>query len=103
VGVTVSITLRASGAIEVGVWVGTAAGIGDEVGSLSPTEVGVAYCPQREAFPPQDAIKKDAATQKMIILFTRLVRWWNYTCIKFINGIRWLAVENNKGRLLHSK
>jgi hypothetical protein len=55
----------------VGVVVITAGEIGDEVGGMPPSGVGVAYCPHNEAFPPQDAIKKVAGIKKLISRFTK--------------------------------
>jgi hypothetical protein len=81
VGIAVFTVSYVSGRSGVGVWVGTTAGTGDEVG-IPPGGVGVVYCPHSEALPPQEAIKKDVATKKLISLFTSSVRCWNYTCIK---------------------
>ena len=67
-GLTVSIT---KGLIVVGVVVATTAGAGEEVGGTPPNGVGVIYCPHKEAFPAQDASKKEAAIKKLISRFTK--------------------------------
>ena len=53
---------------------GTLVGAGDEVGGMPPGGVGVAYCPHREAFPPHEASKNEAATRKLVNRFTKKVR-----------------------------
>jgi len=55
----------------VGVCVTTTAGAGEDVEGIPPNGVGVAYCPHKEAFPPQDASKKEAAIKKPISRFTK--------------------------------
>ena len=78
-GLTVSTT---KGLTAVGVCVATIAGAGATVGGFPPGGVGVAYCPHKEAFPPQDASKKEAAIKILISRFTKGVRLGNYTFIK---------------------
>jgi hypothetical protein len=55
----------------VGVVVATTAGAGETVGEFPPDAVGVAYCPHKEAFPTQDASKKETAIKKLISRFTK--------------------------------
>ena len=52
-----------------GVWVGTTAG--EAVGGSPPNGVGVTYCPHKDAFPVQEASKKEAAIKKLISRFTK--------------------------------
>ena len=70
-GVTESIGSTTKGLTSAGVVVGTTAGAGDEVGGFPPNGVGVAYCPHKEAFPAQEASKKEAAIKKLMIRFTK--------------------------------
>jgi hypothetical protein len=80
VGVGVVVASITKGLIVVGVCVTTTAGIGDKVG-IPPGGVGVAYCPHRDAFPPQEASKKEATMKKLINRFTKLSAAGNYTFI----------------------
>jgi len=75
VGVGVAVFEMTSNTNGSGVWV-TVAGTGDEVGRIPPRGVGVVYCPHSEAFPPQDASKKDAAIKTLISRFTKKIRRW---------------------------
>jgi hypothetical protein len=69
-GVGVTVFAAASNAKASGVCVGMT-GMGDEVGGMPPSAVGVAYCPHKDAFPLQDASKKDAAIIELIRRFTK--------------------------------
>jgi len=73
-GVAGSVVSMTKGEIVSGVVVATTAGTGDELGTMPPRAVGVAYCPHREVFPPQDASKKEAAINTLKSLFTKKVR-----------------------------
>ncbi|RPH74326.1 hypothetical protein EHM76_03740 [bacterium] len=73
VDITVFVTASITNGREVFV---TTTGAGDVAGGTSPSAVGVAYCPHREAFPPHAdaARKKEAAIKKLISRFTKLIR-----------------------------
>lgn len=70
-GVTGSTVPTTKGLMAAGVCVATTAGAGEDVGGFPPIGVGVVYCPHREAFPAQDASKKEAAIKKLISRFTK--------------------------------
>jgi len=74
VGVNVVVTPNDSGSIGAGVSVTRLCGIGEEVGGIPPSGVGVAYCPHKEAFPMQDASMEDVIMRKMMARFTISVR-----------------------------
>jgi hypothetical protein len=74
VGVGIGVLVMSSGTNGSGVTVAIT-GEGVRVGRIPPGAVGVAYCPHREAFPTQDASKKEAAIKKLISRFTKGVRW----------------------------
>src|SRR5215212_4356275 len=84
VGVSASTTSSTNGSAVI---VTVIAGGGDDVGGMPPRAVGVAYCPHNEAFPPQDAIKKDAAIKILISRFTRGVRWWELYLYKGVRSL----------------
>lgn len=69
IGVTGSSVSMTTGLV--GVVVATTAGAGVDVGGTPPNAVGVTYCPHREAFPAQDASKKEAAIKKPMSRFTQ--------------------------------
>jgi hypothetical protein len=59
--VNVVVASTTNGPGRVGVSDSTTAGAGVEVGRDPPTEVGVVYCPHRDALPTQDAVIKETA------------------------------------------
>jgi hypothetical protein len=59
------------GGIAVGVVVGMITGAGEAVGGSPPSGVGVKYCPHKEAFPAQEASRKEAAIKKLVSRFTK--------------------------------
>jgi len=71
VGVTGATVSTTKGLITVGVIVATTAGAGEAVGGFPTNAVGVTYCPHKDAFPAQDASKKEAAINKLMSRFTK--------------------------------
>lgn len=71
VGVTGSVVAMTKGLMMVGVVVATTAGAGEDVGGSPLNAVGVTYCPHKEAFPAQEASKKEAAIKKLMSRFTK--------------------------------
>jgi len=71
VGITVFVTACVTNGLAGSV---AMAGMEGEVVGTPPSGVGVAYCPHNEAFPPQDASKKEAAIKALISRFTKLFR-----------------------------
>jgi hypothetical protein len=68
VGVTVGSTMNGV-TVEEGSVVAVT-GTGDGVAEAPPRGVGVAYCPQSDAFPAQEASSKEAAVIRPICRFT---------------------------------
>jgi hypothetical protein len=71
---------RTTAGVIVGVAVMVGAGEGEDVRVAPLGAVGVAYCPHRDAFPAQEASKKDAAIRKLVSRFTKESAAENYTC-----------------------
>ena len=69
-GVNVVVTSKTNGLLWEGVSVTSRIGKGVDEAGAPPGGVGVTYCPQRDAWPTQDAVIKETAINKADIRLT---------------------------------